>query len=395
MMLGNCKDKFGYYQVGEFKTYNKIEAIELHQRTGIHPHWNFNEEFFKTYDWTREPSASLEELYAARARQIRDTYDYVVLVYSGGADSGNILDTFAENAIPFDEALTYHSRRSHDDPLCMDTAELTKVAYPKLKYWHDKGVRFKHRDIDLTDIILQSTVDKSYRLDRAYYQSTHFGFHHVATTYFREIIPDYQKIIESGRKLVLVWGTDKPRIYFENQKFALKFLDIVDDALRNRTQMLGRDNEYDELFYWAPESADMICKQGHTLMKFLKQYHEFVDVHETGTEDDSVKGYVNEHQGRLKNLPRGLGHLAKLAPRNLYNLLTYKNFDPNMFSVGKNPCLVLSPREKAFQKHAPYQQQQQIMIQHLSTLDNYWWLDPSNILRGLKLCVSPTYYLEK
>ena len=37
------KDKFGYYLVGDFKTYSKVEAIELHKLTGIHPHWNFNE----------------------------------------------------------------------------------------------------------------------------------------------------------------------------------------------------------------------------------------------------------------------------------------------------------------------------------------------------------------
>ena len=64
------KDQFGYYTVGDLKTYSKIEAIELYLKVGIHPEWHFNEEVFGRYDWTIEPSASLEQLYAIRAQQI-------------------------------------------------------------------------------------------------------------------------------------------------------------------------------------------------------------------------------------------------------------------------------------------------------------------------------------
>ena len=66
-------DQFGYYTVGPaFKTYSKLQAIEEMQRTGIHLEWHFNREKYSKYDWTTEPTESLDELYRRRAQQIRD-----------------------------------------------------------------------------------------------------------------------------------------------------------------------------------------------------------------------------------------------------------------------------------------------------------------------------------
>jgi hypothetical protein len=92
-------DIFGYYKVGEYKTYSKLDAILLHEKTGIHPTWHFNDEVFSSHNWATEPPESLDELYRIRAEQIRARYDYIVVFYSGGADSTNILQTFLKNNI--------------------------------------------------------------------------------------------------------------------------------------------------------------------------------------------------------------------------------------------------------------------------------------------------------
>jgi hypothetical protein len=93
--LNYSGDQFGYYTVGpNFKTYSKLLAIEEMRRTGTHLEWHFNESQYQAHDWRKEPSTSLDELYRQRAQEIRDKYDYVVLWYSGGPDSWNILNTF-------------------------------------------------------------------------------------------------------------------------------------------------------------------------------------------------------------------------------------------------------------------------------------------------------------
>jgi asparagine synthetase B (glutamine-hydrolysing) len=97
------QDKFGFYQVGDFRTYSKFEAIEQHTKTNKKLQWNFNDTIYRSYKWDQEPKESLSELYRQRAQQIREQYDYVVLWFSGGADSTNILNAFIDNNIKLDE----------------------------------------------------------------------------------------------------------------------------------------------------------------------------------------------------------------------------------------------------------------------------------------------------
>lgn len=379
MTVTDDKDKFGYYTVGDFKTYSKVEAIEFHKRTGTHPHWNFNELFFSCYNWTAEPTESLEELYARRARQIRDKYDHVVIFYSGGIDSQNIINTFIKNNIRIDEIATYTYRAADSDPLSFFNSELVNVAYPQIKLWQESGVQFRHRDIDLSEVTFNIVNDKHYSTNRAYYSNYAFGNNNLARSYIREIVPDYQRLIEQGKKLVFVWGSEKPRIYKENNRFCIKFLDLIDGTVSNRTQIVNREWEYDELFYWAPEAVDIICKQGHILKRFIEQHNIF------GNGKD-FSHYCNEEKITLPDF--------ELNFRNLLNKLVYSEFDPNTFSVGKPYSRLESPRDRAFNKDVVFRGQLEKLKTHLLQLDPYWLNDVNNIHKGLKLCISPAYYLE-
>jgi len=385
-IIGNNKDKFGFYQVGNFRTYSKVEAIELHQRTGIHPHWNFNEEFFSSYNWTVEPVETLDELYARRAQQMRNDYDYVVLFYSGGADSANILDTFVKNNIPFDEIATFNHYQVDADPNSMLNSEQLRISYPKIKELQQQGIRFKHRSIDMSEITAGILVDTHYNLNRAYYASTHFGATHISKSYIREKITDYQQLFDQGKKVVFVWGSEKPRLYQENGRYCIKFLDLLDSGVAVRTQMSNRNWEHDELFYWSPESVDIVCKQGHVLKRFFEQ-------HKIYKSDD----YYSE---KLINLPDIKTIFSNrytedgLSYRNLINLLIYSKFDTRTFSYGKPISLVMSGRDQEFNKDMYYGQQVEKLKSHLLQLDPYWHNDINDINKGLKLCISPAYYLE-
>ena len=63
----------------------------------------FYDNIFDSIDWKIEPTESLDYLYKLRAQEIRDSYDYVILCYSGGHDSTNILEIFYYNNIHIDE----------------------------------------------------------------------------------------------------------------------------------------------------------------------------------------------------------------------------------------------------------------------------------------------------
>lgn len=385
-ILGNNKDRFGFYQVGNHKTYSKIEAIELHKQTGYHPQWDFNQSTFSSYDWKIEPTETLEELYARRARQIRKDYDYIVIFYSGGADSANIIDTFVDNNIHFDEIATYNFWSADPDPTNFFNSEQIQVSYPRIKSLKEQGLNFYHRFIDLSDQAYQVLKDNHYRLNRAYYGTGRWGVSHIARGQLRDIIPDYRKMIEAGKKIVFVWGSEKPRLYMENNRYCIKFLDVIDSGISCLTQLLNRPWEYDELFYWAPEAVDIICKQGHILKRFFEKYKIY-------KEDKYYSDALIDIPG-LEKIFANKDTEDGLSYRNLINTLIYPKFNPKTFTCGKVQSLVTSQRDNVFNRDPDLRIQLDRLKQHLSQLDPFWLNDPNNIERGVKASISPAYYLE-
>ncbi len=91
--------RFGYYKIGNDVVFSKIEALELADRKNLPISWHYNDDIFDSVDWKTEPKFTLSEIYKSRAQQIRKSYDYIVLFYSGGADSHNMLESFLHQLI--------------------------------------------------------------------------------------------------------------------------------------------------------------------------------------------------------------------------------------------------------------------------------------------------------
>ena len=98
-------DQLGYYLVGQKKFYNKTLALIESFQTRYEPVWVFNNNVYGSIDWTIPITEDLPSMYKRRAQQLRDQYDYLVLYFSGGADSINILHAFIDNDIFLDEIL--------------------------------------------------------------------------------------------------------------------------------------------------------------------------------------------------------------------------------------------------------------------------------------------------
>ena len=151
MLFKNDPFKHGYYEVNGYRTFSKLEAIEIQNKTGHWPHWRFNDEVFAQQNWLQEPQLDLYELYKTRARQIRETYDYVVLFYSGGSDSVNILTAWIDAGLKIDEIATVWNLEGSKDSDDYMNAEVDRVVLPGIKRLQDRGVEFKFRLIDITE----------------------------------------------------------------------------------------------------------------------------------------------------------------------------------------------------------------------------------------------------
>ena len=95
--------KLGYYLVNGLEFDSKLQACIYATQLNKDVKWIFNDWMFSKYPWHVEPSETLDQLYDQRARQLREKYDYIIISYSGGADSHNIVSSFIRQGLHIDE----------------------------------------------------------------------------------------------------------------------------------------------------------------------------------------------------------------------------------------------------------------------------------------------------
>lgn len=264
------KNKFGYYQVGEYRTYSKYDAILAAKQSGQKVDWIFNDEVYSSQNWSIEPDKSLDELYRLRAEQIREKYDYIVLLFSGGADSHNVLMTFVNNNIHLDEVLTHHTLKGDNgDQDSFRNLEVFRSAVPIGKQLAEK-YNIKHRVVDNTDLIMNFQKDHcESKFDYVYYGNFSSSINSIARSDLKSYIEDYRKLIEKGKRVCFIHPTDKPCLTFDNGKWWANFFDVTDHSVPANQQMYNRDDDHDEFFYWSPECPEIVIKQCHVLKNYL------------------------------------------------------------------------------------------------------------------------------
>jgi hypothetical protein len=265
------KNRFGYYEVGDYKTYSKYDAIVVSEQSKKKPRWNFNDEVFSCYNWAIEPSESLLDLYRRRAEQLRNKYDYLVLAFSGGSDSHNALMAFLKNDIPIDELLSWHTYEGNKgDKDSFQNAEIWKVAHPYGELVKEKFPNVKHRFVDLTEFQFQFWKDHpEAKFEFIYYGNACASIQNVCRADLRLYIDDYKKIIESGKKLAIIHATDKPSVRYRDGKWSASFYDIIDHSAPANFQMYNRETDHSEFFYWTPDLPELVIKQCHEIKKHL------------------------------------------------------------------------------------------------------------------------------
>lgn len=118
------------------KFYYKHDAIvyqRLFPHATIYFHWYEPE--FARLNVAAEPVESHDELCRQRAQELRDTYKYLRLWFSGGADSQTALNSFVNNNIYLDEIVVveYPDGDNANDPTSTTRRETEIVSVPALK----------------------------------------------------------------------------------------------------------------------------------------------------------------------------------------------------------------------------------------------------------------------
>lgn len=390
-------DHFGFYEIGPYKTYSKVEAIEISARTGVDLQWNFNNSIFSQYNWKVEPPGDLSFWYAERAKQIRDRYDYIVLMYSGGPDSWNMLKAFVDNNIFIDEISHYIVHEG--TPVSLDeeyNLEVVATSYPTAKKLIETNPTYKHtvhRVIDGGQFLIEKITNVN-PLDY-FYQEGNFYFGAWGTTFsdVRHKLPDYQRIVDKKQSVCFLWGYDKPQIVTSaTGQYKLQFTECAGSMMvKPKHQMENIQGKFDEAFYWTPDLPELTCKQAH----ILKRYIEACDVSQP--DGYYLKKTDTETLGYLVAFTRN-NQRYELTKHSIHKLI-YNQWDTNTIVCDKPGSPVLSNKDVWWFKNtndkqtAWYTSGIMHLRNHIKKTHPKWWFeylvdpnDPKSLRAGIKQC---------
>lgn len=273
-LMPDVRYKYGMYVYRNRNFVNKLDVLDYALSVGdTNPviRYYFHDHVYCKL--TKEPDVSLNQLYVNRAKQLRDTYDYIILLYSGGSDSHEILNVFLNNDIFLDEVQNLHPKKLTDGKI--DTSKLEQygndvlaehvvTALPALKRLSELSPKTKIRILDTTD----SFFDIGDNYISTYYN--HF-FNTFYSTQMNTAILDKENVeLATKKKVCLLWGNDKPYVGIDlHNNFFYGFHDVQ----RQFSPWLRDNNRspiHFECFFWSIDAPLIQVKQSHAIMKRIQ-----------------------------------------------------------------------------------------------------------------------------
>jgi hypothetical protein len=256
------------YSVKDKSFSNKVDALRY--ATAINCNrsdikYYYHNDVWSKFDRSLLGKISLNELYRQRAQQIRDSYDYVILYYSGGCDSDNILKTFLNNNILLDEIVVKWPKKIIGSSIYVPNT-VDKTARNFVSEWDfviEKELKWlakNHPKIKITIIDYVEDIPKGYFHEDLFLKQNHM---HSALNFLRMQTFAESELKPKGRVAGVV-GLDKPIICKHKDKAYMYFIDAI------LCQHPPAEGTYRENFYWSPDFPLIGFEMAHQVFQFFK-----------------------------------------------------------------------------------------------------------------------------
>ena len=226
---------------------NKFQAIQA--ANGKMSKITFNAyppEFFSKIYWKQEPSETLDQLIKLRCEQLRDTYSYIRVMYSGGADSTTMLNAFIKNKIHVDEVHCY--RYALDDNFNNSSnIELNNYTIPYYNKLSKILPKTKFTVADYGEKYFEPVLNDEWFAKRG-------------TTVLR-YFHDYE-ILDNKDNFCNLFAETTPNLDFRNNNWYAIYTDGVYRPYSNLTNI--------ELFFSSSDLPKLDVKQTYMLKNFCK-----------------------------------------------------------------------------------------------------------------------------
>ena len=278
----------GYWTVNDVNYDVKINAILAAQELNLgllDIKFHYNDKWWNSKRWDIEPVKSLKELYVERAQQLRDQYETLILRFSGGADSTNILRTFVDNNIKLDVVSINMWYLEGADPWTEPSnKEKRDIAIPLAKQLQEQGADFELviNNFTQTHAKVGHGPDWIFRIDAPRLSCIDICYHQASTT------EEYEKWNNSST--CIITGIDKPFVYFSpvNNVWYSKIPDVMHSALTQTSNMIQ------EPFYWTADMPEIIIKQSHVLKNYYKNHIDKMSKQGSNYQNDHKALYMKK-----------------------------------------------------------------------------------------------------
>lgn len=301
--------ELGFYSSNGFYFNSKIEACIYGTANKMPVQWHFNDDVFDTFNWKNEPSQTLDELYNQRAKEIREKYDYIILAFSGGGDSNNVLESFLRQGLFIDEIVTNVMNEYNSvtvlDPKVIDNwneaAEFKFQTLPRLEHVKNVSPNTKITILDLSSYVIKFFSEHK---DESWLNFTRerlnvSGLMRHNFIHFDEV----RKKFDKGKKIAMILGIEKPRTWINRDgEFKMFFGDQAVNIATTQEFMFDYSNAYIENFYWHPTCTNMIAKQVHVIKKFLENSPSMIPIWTPSISGDFQKMFRSVHERVLRNI---------------------------------------------------------------------------------------------
>lgn len=295
---------------------SKTAALTYASKVKERLNWTFYPDVWKNFlskNYTLGIT-SLDELYRLRAQQLRDKYDYLILHYSGGSDSHNILMTFLNNNIRLDEVCTFRSEEIESKIYTPNTqisgaenifSEWDYVTKPALKYLSTYHPEIKITVTDMFKTPIEEVVNDDTFLNVGQYVSLFELFRRKAYS------NNQKELLYKGKKVANIFGIEKPIITKIGKVCSMIFTD-ASNVILDKLENCDVNNE---LFYWAVDMPELPFEQAYRLFKYFDTYQD--------------KQYLIEAENQKKLDPYRTQEMMSIQKKVLYTTWDHNKFQAN------------------------------------------------------------------
>jgi hypothetical protein len=290
----------GFWRVGTKKFINKHEAFlyatEINLPIQKSDYVYFNH-VWEQFDRSLIGKFTLKELYKQRAQQLRDSYDYLILYFSGGSDSYNILRSFIDNGIKLDEVCVKWNTPAIETMTNIYIPNTTiNTAFNCISEW-DFAIKpvleklaIEHPEINIEIIDWFKSKD-TISLEDAFKLVNHW--HDVEVPSLAMWSPSENKMLEKGKTVASIYGIDKPCLFEEDGNYYMRFTDAALCAgTPNPNNIYGT-----EYFYWTPKFPILAFEMANQLIKSYKTpQFKWLRQHQVSIENWRTIDHIATHQ---------------------------------------------------------------------------------------------------